>query len=244
MAHFRMLLYGAALAMLLPAAACSSNGRVAMSGAGGIDPGGRQAEDPNPEGPNQPPQQPTQPAALIQTVEDTTGDVIAAAGNLGLPGEGDLDDAIGGASGSLNSIARVSVSDEDVIGEGAGGGQNTSPLGVSVASNTQNQGSDITLGVLSNGQVATAQTPALSGGQGDLIGATADGDQIIGEGNQQTIGVGLLTPANSSGDAASANVLSGGQVANVQVNGTSLTPGNAVVDEVTDTVTDLLDGGG
>lgn len=244
MTRNRMLLYGVALAVLLPTAACSSNGRVAMNG--GIGPGQQQAQNPDPQDPGQtPPEQPGQPAALVEAIDDGAARIVDTAGNLGAPGGDTLGQTVTENSAPLGSLARVSVGNETTLG-GAGGGAQGSPIGVSVASEQQTQGSAVTLGVLSNGQVATVNTPALNNGQGDLIGLTADSQQIIGEGQSQTIGAGLLAPNNTTGDAASVNVLSGGQILNAQVNGvtTPSAPGTSVVDTVTETLGDLLDGGG
>ena len=68
--------------------------------------------------------------------------------------------------------------------------------------------------------------------------ATLTGNQIIGQGQSQEIGVGVLSPTPTAGNTLGVNVLTGGQVVDVAIGGQSLTSG------LTGTVTGILTGQG
>jgi hypothetical protein len=201
MARLHTLICGAALIAVLPLSACSSNGRVSTAGGFGASaapPAGQPSGDDDGDG----------SSGDGSTTSTLGGALFVTAGNLG-------DTLESGDPNSLpddpSPLARVSVGEERAFG----GGSSSSALGLSLGSETQEQGDVATLGVLSDGEVITAD--ASGAANGDLIGATLDGDQVVGEGDQQSIGVGALSPSGSSGDVASVNVLSGGQALDVQV---------------------------
>jgi hypothetical protein len=208
MSHLHRVLCGVALAALIPISACSSSGRVGFAGdLGGSPSGPSQPADPNPD-----PSQGGGDPALADAVNDGADTVLAAAGNL----TGNLLPNGGGDVGEgADALGRVTVGDETIVGEQ--GSRAPTAIGLSVNSETQEQGELATLGVLNNGQVIAANEVGNAGG-GDLIGARVDGDQVIGEGGQQQVGLGVLSSSDERGEIADVNLLTGNQIIDVELN--------------------------
>jgi hypothetical protein len=123
------------------------------------------------------------------------------------------------ADNVIDPLGRVSVGEETLIGSGDSGDRQS--IGVSALAESQNYGDEASIGVLSNGQVLTVDPEFAENSQGDdLIGVMADNDQIVGSGGE-TVGVSVLSSPGDSGQAASAGVLSGDTIVDVQVNDTA-----------------------
>lgn len=212
------MLCSVALVALLPLAGCASDGRVSTSGGfgasaasapsgGGSGDGGDTGEDSSSDG-----------GAEAMTFGSA---VVASSGNLGdAVSEGDpesFDD-------SISPLARVSLANESITS-----GSDRSALGLSAASDTQEQGDVATFGVLSGGEVITADTQGLSNGASDLVGVTADGEQVVGEGDEQLVGIGAASPNDASGEVASVNLLNDPQTADIHVDGAT----TSLVEDVT-----------
>lgn len=156
-----------------------------------------------------------------------------APNNGGNGGPGGGSGGGGGAGGEFDEAAdplgRITVVNAPIID---GDGQNGA-LGLSVASDTQQRGDLLSLGVLQNGQVIAANDVSQSG---DLIGATAGESQLIGNGDSQQVSVDLLTPGDSEGDLLGVDVLSGEEIVDVEVNGS----GSGLLENLTSPIADLL----
>lgn len=222
---------GVALAAIFSLGACSSSG---LSGLGGIGaPSGHAAND-NGAGSGSGSGSGSgagagsgSPATKSSAAAGSTGRLVSGVGNGG-EALREITDVVMASNlpqtldGVVDPLAAVSVGGARLLGSTAQGA--TQQLGVSVLSPTQSQGELATIGVLSNGQVANVALPVLGAGGmpigGDLLGVALTDQQVLG-GVNNAIGVGLLAPANATGDIASVNLLSGGQIANVQVNGST-----------------------
>lgn len=166
---------------------------------------------------------------IDQAINDGSGPTLASIGNVGslltqsgesgpvgsLLNETGLTEA---ADATIDPLGRVSVGDEILIGASDSGASQS--LGVSVLSDSQNQGDVASIGVLSNGQVVSVDTQIAENGEGDLLGVIADNDQVIGQG-AEPVSVGVLSSSDADGDIASANVLNDGTIADVRVNATN-----------------------
>jgi hypothetical protein len=246
MSRGRLILCGVALAALFPVTACSHHhGRVAFNGGEAStgdtsrdpDADDPDSDDPAPGDPGGPHDGPDDEAPVLDDLvgRGVVRPVLATAGNLVsslTQGEPSLNEA-------LDPLARVSVGGHTIIG--GGDGEALTALGVSVASQQQADGQLATLGVLKDGQIVAANAIG-PGANGDLIGATAGGRQVIGQGQSQAIGAGLLSPTQTQGDVASVNVLSGGDILNVQVPGATPGAGGSVVQGVVNTVGNVVPG--
>jgi fibronectin-binding autotransporter adhesin len=230
MTRIQVVVFSAVLAALLPITACSSNGRVAFNGGLGGGGGGGGGDPVDPPPPPPPPGPGPGSCCSLEPIVDGTQTVVVTVGNL-------VGEVLPNGTGleGLDPLGRVVVGNQTLVGEANGTG--VTAIGLNVGSDAQPQGELATLGVLTNGQIIATNTLGPSGG-GDLIGATLTGNQIIGQGKSQEIGVGVLSPTPTAGNTLGVNVLRGGQVVDVAIGGQSLTSG------LTGTVTGILTGQG
>lgn len=236
MTKHQLGLCSAALLGILTAA-CSSDGRVAFGGgssfAGGVKPGGGSSSSGDGSGGvsggggggnssdgGASPASASNDEGTASRIVAGADDALTSAGNVGdlltESGGGALDDSglVETADNTIDPLARVSVDDDTIVGSGAA--NSSQALGVSALSESQTQGDVATLGVLTNGQVLTADANVAEGGSTNgLIGAGAHGDQVIGEPND-AIAVSALSPT-AEGEVASANVLNNGDLLNVDI---------------------------
>jgi hypothetical protein len=206
MSRLHQTLCAAALVALLPLAACSSNGRLAYSGGlgGGSSSGGGSGG--SGAGAPTPPSS-ANDATLTDDAGDAASVTLASAGNLAADLEdGELNDA--------NALGRVTVGDQHILGEDADSGL----LGVNVVSQAEAEGELATIGLLANGQLISANQVSANG-NGDLIGAVAGENRIIGEGEQQQVSLDLLSNSDAQGDVIGVDALSDTQTTAVEVHG-------------------------
>lgn len=199
----RIYYLSAALAALVSVSACSSSGRANF---GGDLTGSPQAA----------------PRAPSNNGANGGSENPGGGGGGGGGDGGQFDEA-------FDPLGRVTVVDAPIID----GDDEEGALGLSVASDTQQRGDLLSLGVLQDGQVIAANDVSQSG---DLIGAVAGDHQLIGEGDSQQVSVDLLTPGDSEGDLIGVDVLAGGQIVDVEVNGSE----SGLVENLTSPVADLL----
>jgi hypothetical protein len=218
--------FNARTAMIITAfalSACSSDGSLAFGGGVG---GGRASGS----------------AGASGATTSDGGGAFASSGNvsdlLSLSGQGAGDladnDAMQAAGDLADPLARVSVNDEAVVGADNGGAQ---ALGVSALSAGQDQGDVATVGVLANGQVATANVNGEGQNGDNLIGAQANDDQIIG-GQNDALGVNALSTTSQQGSIGTASVLNNGQIADAQL--TAPQGSNGAVANTVNSVTNTL----
>lgn len=117
----------------------------------------------------------------------------------------------GGTAGNLqDGLGRVTVGDKTLVGQGTANGKGA--LGVSVLAPTQNTGKLATVGVLSDGKLATVDVPVpatggQAGGNQSLLNVKAGGQTLVGSSNPAVVGVGVLSPNTTTGKAATVNLL-------------------------------------
>lgn len=215
------ILQVAASALLLGAAACSSDGELAMGGgasSGGSSAGGGAATSGTSDGST---------ARLVDSASDLNDGLLATAGNVGglLENSGGLDGALDAVSetgvtetidGTIDPLARVTVGDETPLG--AGDPEASQMLGLSVGSDAQAEGDAVTLGVLSDGQVLTASASETDGaalGDNSLLGLAAQDEQVLGD-TDSALSVNALGENNTQGDALTVNALNGGDLVSLQ----------------------------
>jgi hypothetical protein len=142
-------------------------------------------------------------------LSDRLAGTLASAGNL-------VDTSgVSGPSNALAPAASATLNGTTIVG-GAG----PSALAANIGAGTQSSGQMITVGVLSNGQVSAPSTQDGSGAAApgaNLIGANANDQQVLAGGPNQIIGASVGSHNPQQGSAASANVLSNGQLANTSV---------------------------
>jgi hypothetical protein len=200
----RIALISAAVAALISVSGCSSNGRFGFNGGLGASGGGSGGSNaPSGAGSGS-----GGASSTLSTLSDSADGVVATAGNLvSGGGQGDFGQA-------TDPLGRITVANERVID-----GDSNGAIGLSAASDHQEQGQFATLGVLHNGQVIASNEIEPASSSGDLIGVSADDDQVIGQGQHQQVDLDLLASGDSQGDLASADLLTAGQIVDIEVNG-------------------------